>query len=85
MERRQATVAMIGAGDFIGAAIARKFAAEGFTVFAGRRTAKSSHHCCKRSKQRGQGSRRPLDARQEARVPPSWGKRTRGSAGGLHL
>lgn len=28
---------MIGAGDFIGAAIARKFAAEGFTVFAGRR------------------------------------------------
>ena len=28
---------MIGAGDFIGAAIAKKFAAEGFTVFAGRR------------------------------------------------
>ena len=28
---------MIGAGEFIGAAIARKFAAEGFTVFAGRR------------------------------------------------
>ncbi len=37
MERRNATVAVIGAGDFIGAAIARKFAAEGFTVFAGRR------------------------------------------------
>jgi NAD(P)-dependent dehydrogenase (short-subunit alcohol dehydrogenase family) len=34
---RQATAAVIGAGDFIGAAIARKFAAEGFTVFAGRR------------------------------------------------
>ena len=31
------TVAVIGAGDFIGAAIARRFAAEGFTVFAGRR------------------------------------------------
>jgi hypothetical protein len=28
---------VIGAGDFIGAAIARKFAAEGFTVFGGRR------------------------------------------------
>src|ERR1700735_1948680 len=37
MERRRATVAVIGAGDFIGGAIARKFAAEGFTVFAGRR------------------------------------------------
>jgi NAD(P)-dependent dehydrogenase (short-subunit alcohol dehydrogenase family) len=28
---------VIGAGDYIGAAIAKKFAAEGFTVFAGRR------------------------------------------------
>jgi len=37
MEPRNATVAVVGAGDFIGAAIARKFAAEGFTVFAGRR------------------------------------------------
>lgn len=37
MERRNATVAVIGAGDFIGSAIARKFAEEGFTVFAGRR------------------------------------------------
>ena len=37
MERRNATAAVIGAGDFIGGAIARKFAVEGFTVFAGRR------------------------------------------------
>jgi NAD(P)-dependent dehydrogenase (short-subunit alcohol dehydrogenase family) len=37
VKQRQATAAVIGAGDFIGAAIARKFAAEGFTVFAGRR------------------------------------------------
>jgi NAD(P)-dependent dehydrogenase (short-subunit alcohol dehydrogenase family) len=37
LEHRHATAAVIGAGDFIGAAIARKFAAEGFTVFAGRR------------------------------------------------
>jgi hypothetical protein len=34
---RNATAAVIGAGDYIGAAIARRFAAEGFTVFAGRR------------------------------------------------
>lgn len=39
MQPRNATVAVIGAGDFIGSAIAKKFAAEGFTVFAGRRTA----------------------------------------------
>ena len=37
MKARQATAAVIGAGDFIGSAIAKKFAAEGFTVFAGRR------------------------------------------------
>ena len=34
---RNATVAVIGAGDFIGSAIAERFAAEGYTVFAGRR------------------------------------------------
>ena len=37
MENKDASVAVIGAGDFIGAAIAKKFASEGFTVFAGRR------------------------------------------------
>src|SRR5713101_3654375 len=37
VEYRNATAAVIGAGDFIGAAIAKKFAAEGFTVFIGRR------------------------------------------------
>ncbi|MBV8751914.1 MAG: SDR family NAD(P)-dependent oxidoreductase [Hyphomicrobiales bacterium] len=37
MTQRNATAAVIGAGDFIGGAIAKKFAAEGFTVFAGRR------------------------------------------------
>src|SRR5271163_3542640 len=31
------SVAVIGAGDYIGTAIAKKFAAEGFIVFAGRR------------------------------------------------
>jgi NAD(P)-dependent dehydrogenase (short-subunit alcohol dehydrogenase family) len=39
MAKRNATVAVIGAGDFIGAAIAKRFAAEGFTIFAGRRNA----------------------------------------------
>jgi NAD(P)-dependent dehydrogenase (short-subunit alcohol dehydrogenase family) len=37
MERRNATVAVVGAGDYIGAAIAERFAAGGYTVFAGRR------------------------------------------------
>jgi hypothetical protein len=37
VEPRNISAAVIGAGDYIGAAIAKKFAAEGFTVFAGRR------------------------------------------------
>jgi NAD(P)-dependent dehydrogenase (short-subunit alcohol dehydrogenase family) len=37
MQKRNATVAVIGAGDYIGSEIVKKFAAEGFTVFAGRR------------------------------------------------
>lgn len=37
--KRNATAAIVGAGDFIGGAIAKKFAAEGYTIFAGRRTA----------------------------------------------
>ena len=37
MEYRNTTAAVIGAGDFIGSAIAKRFASEGFTVFAGRR------------------------------------------------
>src|SRR5712692_3820405 len=39
LTKRNATAAVIGAGDFIGSAIAKKFAAEGFTIFAGRRNA----------------------------------------------
>jgi hypothetical protein len=34
---RNASVAIVGAGDFIGAAIARRFAREGYTVHGGRR------------------------------------------------
>jgi len=36
---RNATAVVIGAGDYIGAEIAKKFAAEGYIVFAGRRQA----------------------------------------------
>lgn len=39
MSKPQASVAIMGAGDHIGAAIARRFAAGGYAVFAGRRTA----------------------------------------------
>src|SRR5205807_4922516 len=37
LQKRNATVAVIGAGDYIGAEIVKKFASEGFTVFAGPR------------------------------------------------
>ena len=37
MQPRNASVAVVGAGDFIGAAIARRFAAEGYRVHGGRR------------------------------------------------
>jgi NAD(P)-dependent dehydrogenase (short-subunit alcohol dehydrogenase family) len=37
VEARNMSVGVIGAGDYIGAAIAKKFAAEGFVVFTGRR------------------------------------------------
>src|SRR5579872_2337413 len=39
LTKRNATMAVIGAGDFMGSAIAKNLAAEGFTVFAGRRNA----------------------------------------------
>mgnify|MGYP002715952565 CR=1 FL=1 len=32
MQKRNKTVAVIGAGDFIGGEIAKKFASEGFTI-----------------------------------------------------
>jgi NAD(P)-dependent dehydrogenase (short-subunit alcohol dehydrogenase family) len=37
VEQRHASVAIVGAGDYIGAAIARRFAREGYLVHAGRR------------------------------------------------
>ena len=42
MQKRNATVAVIGAGDYIGAEIAKKFAAEGSPYSRGGATAPSS-------------------------------------------
>jgi len=64
--QRDATVAVLGAGDYIGAAIARKFAAEGFTVFAGRRTADKLPALVGEIEARGgRVVARALDARKE--------------------
>jgi NAD(P)-dependent dehydrogenase (short-subunit alcohol dehydrogenase family) len=66
---RNATAAVIGAGDFIGAAIARKFAAEGFTVYAGRRNGdKLAPLVADIEKAGGKISARSLDARNETDV-----------------
>jgi NAD(P)-dependent dehydrogenase (short-subunit alcohol dehydrogenase family) len=66
MAPRQATAAVIGAGDFIGAAIAKKFAAEGFTVFAGRRNGdKLAPMVAEIEAAGGAVSARSLDARKE--------------------
>jgi NAD(P)-dependent dehydrogenase (short-subunit alcohol dehydrogenase family) len=58
---------MIGAGDYIGAAIAKKFAAEGFTVCAGRRNGdKLAPLVADVEAQGGRIFARSLDARKEA-------------------
>ena len=67
--KRNATVAVIGAGDFIGAAIVKKFAAEGFAVFAGRRNAdKLAPLVADVEKAGGEIIARGLDARKEEEV-----------------
>ena len=66
MEHRNATAAVIGAGDYIGGAIAKKFAAEGFTVFAGRRQGdKLAPLVAEVEAGGGKISARSLDARKE--------------------
>ena len=69
MEKRNATAAVIGAGDFIGAEIAKRFAAEGFTVFAGRRNGDKLQPMVQQIEQAG-GTvfGRSLDARKEDEV-----------------
>ena len=69
MERKNLSVAVIGAGDYIGAAIAKKFAAEGFTVFAGRRHGeKLAPLVAEIEAAGGQITGRSLDARKEEDV-----------------
>ena len=66
MPARNATAAIIGAGDFIGAAIARKFASEGFTVFVGRRNGeKLAPLIADIERAGGKVAGRSLDARSE--------------------
>ena len=69
MEHRNATAAVIGAGDFIGGAIAKKFASEGFTVFAGRRRGdKLAPLVAEIEAAGGRVSGRSLDARKEEEI-----------------
>src|SRR2546421_1342926 len=69
MEARNASVAVIGAGDYIGAAIARKFAGEGFSVFAGRRHGERlAPLVAEIEANGGRVTRRSLDARQEEEI-----------------
>jgi hypothetical protein len=66
LEKRNATVAVIGAGDFIGGEIAKKFAAEGFTVFVGRRQGEKLEPLIKQIEAAGgKVFGRSLDARKE--------------------
>lgn len=69
MSMPQASVAIIGAGDHIGAAIARRFAAGGYAVFAGRRSAEKLQPLVDSiSSSGGTCLGRALDARKEEAV-----------------
>lgn len=69
MQKRNATAAVIGAGDFIGGEIAKKFAAEGFTVFAGRRNGEKLAPLVKDIEAAGgEVHARSLDARKEDEI-----------------
>jgi NAD(P)-dependent dehydrogenase (short-subunit alcohol dehydrogenase family) len=69
MQKRNATAAVIGAGDYIGAEIARKFAAEGFVIFAGRRNGdKLAPLASQIEAAGGEIHARSLDARKEEEI-----------------
>jgi NAD(P)-dependent dehydrogenase (short-subunit alcohol dehydrogenase family) len=69
MKMRNATAVVIGAGDYIGGAIVRKFASEGFIVFAGRRNGdKLAPLAAEVEAQGGRLSGRSLDARKEEEI-----------------
>ena len=69
MQKKNATVAVIGAGDYIGGEIAKKFASEGFTVFAGRRNGSKLEPLVKEIEAAGgEIHARSLDARKEEEI-----------------
>jgi NAD(P)-dependent dehydrogenase (short-subunit alcohol dehydrogenase family) len=69
MPARNASVAVVGAGDYIGAAIARRFAREGYLVFAGRRGSdKLAPLAASIRAEGGRCEARALDARKEAEI-----------------
>lgn len=69
MQKRNATAAIIGAGDYIGAEIVKKFSAEGFTIFAGRRNGEKLAPLVKEIEQAGGKIHgRSLDARKEEEI-----------------
>jgi NAD(P)-dependent dehydrogenase (short-subunit alcohol dehydrogenase family) len=69
MKMRNATAVVIGAGDYIGGAIAKKFASEGFIVFAGRRNGdKLAPLAAEVEAQGGRLSGRSLDTRKEDEI-----------------
>lgn len=66
---RNSSAAIIGAGDFIGAAIARRFAAEGYLVHAGRRNGDKLAPLQERIEaEGGRCAAHSLDARDEGQV-----------------
>jgi short-subunit dehydrogenase len=69
MQKRNRTVAVIGAGDFIGGQIAKKFASKGFTIFAGRRNGDKLAPLAKEIEAAGgEIHARSLDARKEEEI-----------------
>jgi NAD(P)-dependent dehydrogenase (short-subunit alcohol dehydrogenase family) len=69
MQTRNASAAVIGAGDYIGTEIARKFAAEGFSIFAGRRNGAKLDPLVKAIESTGgEIHPRSLDARKEEEI-----------------
>lgn len=64
--KRNATAVIVGAGDFIGSAIAKRFAAEGYIVFVGRRQGEKLDPLVREIEAAGgRAVARSLDARDE--------------------
>jgi NAD(P)-dependent dehydrogenase (short-subunit alcohol dehydrogenase family) len=69
LQKRNRTVAVIGAGDYIGGEVAKKFASEGFTIFAGRRNGAKLEPLVKEIEAAGgEIFARSLDARKEEEI-----------------